>query len=83
MAADFRGHPMFAPGFNSPTRFEADVYDCEVWDEIWWGGHSPHRSIPTFLRRLAQERAVFVSVLPKEVRVDQQHDVAENRPGRQ
>ena len=22
---------MFAPGFNSPTRFEADVYDCEVW----------------------------------------------------
>ena len=25
---------MFAPGFNSPTRFEADVYDCEVWGKI-------------------------------------------------
>jgi carotenoid cleavage dioxygenase len=25
---------MFPPGFNSPTRFEADVYDCEVWGEI-------------------------------------------------
>ena len=24
---------MFAPGFNSPTRFEADVYDCEVWGQ--------------------------------------------------
>lgn len=34
MAVDFRGHPMFPPGFNSPTRFEADVYDCEVWGEI-------------------------------------------------
>jgi carotenoid cleavage dioxygenase-like enzyme len=34
MAVDFRGHPMFAPGFNSPTRFEADVYDCEVWGDI-------------------------------------------------
>ena len=34
MAVDFRGHPMFAPGFNSPTRFEADVYDCEVWGKI-------------------------------------------------
>jgi carotenoid cleavage dioxygenase len=34
MAVDFRGHPMFAPGFNSPTRFEADVYDCEVWGQI-------------------------------------------------
>ena len=31
MTVDFRGHPMFPPGFNSPTRFEADVYDCEVW----------------------------------------------------
>jgi hypothetical protein len=30
MAVDFRGHPMFPPGFNSPTRFDADVYDCEV-----------------------------------------------------
>ena len=29
MAVDFRGHPMFPQGFNSPTRFEADVYDCE------------------------------------------------------
>lgn len=34
MAVDFRGHPMFPPGYNSPTRFEADVYDCEVWGEI-------------------------------------------------
>jgi carotenoid cleavage dioxygenase-like enzyme len=34
MAVDFRGHPMFAPGFNSPTRFEADIYDCEVWGQI-------------------------------------------------
>ena len=34
MADDFRGHPLFPPGFNSPTRFEADVYDCEVWGEI-------------------------------------------------
>ena len=34
MAVDFRGHPLFPPGFNSPTRFEADVYDCEVWGEI-------------------------------------------------
>ena len=25
---------MFAPGFNSPTRFEADIYDCEVWGQI-------------------------------------------------
>ena len=24
----------FRAGFNSPTRFEADVYDCEVWGEI-------------------------------------------------
>ena len=31
---DFRGHPLFPPGFNSPTRFEADIYDCEVWGEI-------------------------------------------------
>ncbi len=34
MSVDFRGHPMFPQGFNSPTRFEADVYDCEVWGEI-------------------------------------------------
>jgi carotenoid cleavage dioxygenase-like enzyme len=34
MAVDFRGHPMFPPGFNSPTRFEADVFDCEVWGKI-------------------------------------------------
>jgi carotenoid cleavage dioxygenase-like enzyme len=34
MSVDFRGHPMFSRGFNSPTRFEADVYDCEVWGEI-------------------------------------------------
>lgn len=34
MAVDFRGHPMFPQGFNSPTRFEADVYDCEVWGKI-------------------------------------------------
>jgi carotenoid cleavage dioxygenase len=25
---------MFPRGFNSPTRFEADIYDCEVWGEI-------------------------------------------------
>ena len=34
MSVDFRNHPMFPPGFNNPTRFEADVYDCEVWGEI-------------------------------------------------
>jgi carotenoid cleavage dioxygenase len=35
MAVDFRGHPMFpATGFNAPTRFEADVYDCEVWGKV-------------------------------------------------
>ena len=34
MAVDFRGHPMFPRGFNSPTRFEADIYDCEVWGKI-------------------------------------------------
>jgi carotenoid cleavage dioxygenase len=35
MAVDFRGHPMFqSRSFNAPTRFEADVYDCEVWGEI-------------------------------------------------
>ena len=34
MSVDFRGHPMFPQGFNSPTRFEADVYDCEVWGEL-------------------------------------------------
>jgi carotenoid cleavage dioxygenase-like enzyme len=34
MSVDFRGHPLFPPGFNSPTRFEADVYDCEVWGKI-------------------------------------------------
>ncbi len=33
-SVDFRGHPLFPPGFNSPTRFEADVFDCEVWGEI-------------------------------------------------
>ena len=31
---DFRGHPLFPPGFNRPTRFEADVFDCEVWGTI-------------------------------------------------
>lgn len=35
MAVDFRGHPMFpSTGFNAPTRFEADIYDCEVWGRI-------------------------------------------------
>ncbi|HEX6998726.1 MAG TPA: carotenoid oxygenase family protein [Gammaproteobacteria bacterium] len=34
MAVDFRDHPLFPPGFNRPTRFEADIYDCEVWGEI-------------------------------------------------
>jgi carotenoid cleavage dioxygenase-like enzyme len=35
MAVDFRGHPMFpSTGFNTPTRFEADVYDCEVWGKV-------------------------------------------------
>jgi carotenoid cleavage dioxygenase-like enzyme len=34
MAVDFRGHKLFPPGFNSPTRFEADLYDCEVWGQI-------------------------------------------------
>ncbi len=34
MAVDFRGHPLFPAGFNSPTRFDADVYDCEVWGQI-------------------------------------------------
>ncbi len=35
VAVDFRGHPMFpSTGFNTPTRFEADIYDCEVWGKI-------------------------------------------------
>ena len=35
MTVDFRGHPMFpSTGFNTPTRFEADVYDCEVWGKV-------------------------------------------------
>ncbi len=35
MAVDFRGHPMFpTSGFSAPTRFEADVYDCEIWGEL-------------------------------------------------
>ncbi len=35
MAVDFRGHPMFSTtGFNAPTRFEADVFDCEVWGKV-------------------------------------------------
>ena len=34
MPVDFRGHPMFSGGFNAPTRFEADVYDCEVHGTI-------------------------------------------------
>lgn len=35
MAVDFRGHPMFpSTGFNAPTRFEADIYDCEVWGKV-------------------------------------------------
>jgi len=33
-SVDFRGHPLFPPGFNSPTRFEGDVFDCEVWGTI-------------------------------------------------
>jgi len=33
-SVDFRGDPLFPPGFNRPTRFEADVFDCEVWGEI-------------------------------------------------
>ena len=34
MAVDFRDHPMFPGGFNSPTRFDGTVYDCEVWGKI-------------------------------------------------
>ena len=34
MAVDFSGHPLFTGGFNRPTRFEADVFDCEVEGEI-------------------------------------------------
>ena len=34
MSVDFRGNPLFPEGFNNPTRFEADVYDCEVWGNI-------------------------------------------------
>jgi hypothetical protein len=35
MAVDFRSHPMFQQsGFNAPTRFEPDVYDCAVWGKI-------------------------------------------------
>lgn len=31
MAVDFRGHPMFAStGVNAPTRFEAEIHDCEL-----------------------------------------------------
>lgn len=34
MSVDFRDHPMFPRGFNAPTRFEADIHDCEVWGQI-------------------------------------------------
>ena len=35
VAVDFRGHPMFpSTGFNTPTRFEVDLYDCEVWGKV-------------------------------------------------
>ena len=34
MAVDFRNHPMFPPGFNAPTRFEADIHDCEGCGQI-------------------------------------------------
>jgi len=35
MSVDFSDHPMFkAGGFSAPTRFEADIYDCEVEGEI-------------------------------------------------
>jgi hypothetical protein len=35
LAVDFLGHPMFQQtGFDAPTRFEADVHDCEVWGKI-------------------------------------------------
>lgn len=34
MAVDFSGHPMFPGGFNSPTRFEADIFDCEVDGQV-------------------------------------------------
>lgn len=34
MAVDFSNHPLFPPGFNSPTRFEGSVYDCEVAGKI-------------------------------------------------
>ena len=34
MDVDFREHPLYPPGFASPTRFEAEVYDCEVHGQI-------------------------------------------------
>lgn len=35
MAVDFRGHPIFPlTGFNAPTRFDADICDCEVWGKL-------------------------------------------------
>lgn len=40
MSVDFSNHPMFkAGGFSAPTRFEADIYDCEVEGEIPSGIH--------------------------------------------
>jgi hypothetical protein len=38
MAVDLRGHPMFpTTGVNTPTRFESNVFDCEVWEML--GNH--------------------------------------------
>ena len=35
MSVDFSGHPLFSGGgFNRPTRFEAEVFDCEVEGRI-------------------------------------------------
>lgn len=35
LAVDLRGHPVFpSMGVNAPTRFEADIHDCEVWGKV-------------------------------------------------
>jgi carotenoid cleavage dioxygenase len=44
MALSYKNDPRFA-GFFKPTRFEADVYDCEVH-----GGEIPHDLVGTYYR---------------------------------
>ena len=63
MAVDFRDHPLFPGGFNSPTRFDGTVYDCEVWGKIpkdihgtFYRRKDPADLIAALLDELSRER---------------------------